>query len=194
MEGADVTAWRRTQRAALIAARLDLSAAEHRRRSAEITEHLSASFAHLAGRLVAFYWPFRREFDPLPFVKRLLSEGAALALPVVVGRGCPLEFRRWEPGTPMALGVYDIPFPAGGAPVTPDAFLISLVGFDGACFRLGYGAGYYDLTLAAYECKPLAIGVGFELGRLATIYPQPYDVPMDFVVTEAGVGKREGKS
>jgi 5-formyltetrahydrofolate cyclo-ligase len=63
------------------------------------------------------------------------------------------------------------------------------LGFDEAGYRLGYGAGYYDLTLASYQSKPLAVGVGFELGRLPTIYPQPYDVPMDFIVTEEGVAE-----
>lgn len=142
--------------------------------------------------MVGFFWPFRREFNPLPFVQGLAAGGTTLALPTVVEKGEPLEFRVWEPQAKMALGPLDIPYPAEGLPVAPDAFLISLLGFDEAGFRLGYGAGYYDLTLARYEPQPLTIGVGFELGRLATIYPQPHDVPMDFIVTEAGVAKREG--
>ncbi len=116
-----------------------------------------------------------------------MAQGATVALPVVVAKNEPLEFRRWEPHTKMALGPLEIPYPAEGEVVQPQAFLISLLGFDDAGYRLGYGAGYYDRTLARYDPKPLTIGVGFELGRLPTIHPQPHDIPMDFIVTETGV-------
>jgi 5-formyltetrahydrofolate cyclo-ligase len=192
MDGAELASWRRTQRAALIAARNGLSAADHDRYSHAIGEHLAAHFGHLAGRLVGLYWPVRNEFDPRPFVERLLAGGASAALPAVTGRGQPLEFRLWHPGAAMAPGEHDIPCPAGGEPVKPDALLIPLLGFDDAGYRLGYGAGYYDWTLASYDVRPLTIGLGFELGRLPTIYPQPHDVPMNFIVTEAGVSTNEG--
>jgi 5-formyltetrahydrofolate cyclo-ligase len=83
--------------------------------------------------------------------------------------------------------VLGIPFPAHGARVDPQALVIPLVGFDTACFRLGYGAGYYDYTLQAAPRRPVTIGIGFELARLDTLYPQPHDVPMDFIVTEQGL-------
>ena len=71
--------------------------------------------------------------------------------------------------------------------VTPDAVLVPLVGFDSGGYRLGYGGGFFDRTLASMEKHPVTIGVGFELCRLESIFPQPHDIPMDFVVTEAGI-------
>jgi 5-formyltetrahydrofolate cyclo-ligase len=184
---AEINAWRKAQRVALMAARQALDATAHRSLSRAVLERLDRDFADLAPRLVGFYWPIRRELDPLPFVRRLIDAGGAAALPMVVGKGQPLEFRRWSPGTKMAVGVYDIPYPAEGPAVAPDVLLVPLLGFDEAEYRLGYGAGYYDRTIASFTAQPRLIGVGFELGRLATIYPQPHDIPMDVVVTERGV-------
>lgn len=187
---AEINAWRKAQRAALMAARQALDAAAHRAASRAILERLEPDFAGLVSRLVGIYWPIRRELDPLPFVRRLIDAGGAAALPMVVGKGQPLEFRRWSPGTKMAVGVYDIPYPAEGPAVAPDVLLVPLLGFDAAGYRLGYGAGYYDRTIASFAARPRLIGVGFELGRLATIYPQPHDIPMDVVITERGVFPR----
>jgi 5-formyltetrahydrofolate cyclo-ligase len=90
----------------------------------------------------------------------------------------------------MTPGVYDIPVPAERKIVTPSVLLVPLVGFDAANYRLGYGGGYYDRTLASMMPRPSTIGLGFELSRLETIYAQPHDVPLDVVVTEAGVKRR----
>lgn len=190
VERGAVLAWRRARRAELIAARTTLSAADHHRASHALGERLGRHFMHLGGGTVGFYWPFRREFNPLPFVRRLIAAGGRAALPVVVAKDQPLQFRPWHPETPMALGVYDIPYPAEGETVTPDALLVALVGFDEAGYRLGYGGGYYDRTIAACSPRPLAIGIGFELGRLATIHPLPHDIPMEFVATEAALRRR----
>jgi 5-formyltetrahydrofolate cyclo-ligase len=92
----------------------------------------------------------------------------------------------------MAPGIWDIPVPAEGEPVQPDAVLAPLVGFDGLGYRLGYGGGYYDRTLAAMDGPLLAIGVGFELAQLDTIHPQPHDVPMSAIVTERRVLRLTG--
>jgi 5-formyltetrahydrofolate cyclo-ligase len=98
-----------------------------------------------------------------------------------------LQFRKWWPGAPMARGVYDIPFPDGTELVAPDAAIVPMVGFDQQGYRLGYGGGYFDRTLAAADPRPITIGVAFEFARLASISPQAHDVAMDFVVTEAGL-------
>jgi 5-formyltetrahydrofolate cyclo-ligase len=108
-------------------------------------------------------------------------------LPVVLQKNHPLEFRPWTPQTKMEAGVWKILHPAEGPSVHPKALLIPLVGFDERGYRLGYGAGYYDRTLAAFPAMPMTIGVGFELCRLPTIHPQPHDVPLDYIVTEAGL-------
>jgi hypothetical protein len=97
----------------------------------------------------------------------------------------PLEYRTWRPGEPLVDGVWNIPVPKKRDAVIPDAVLAPLVGFDRQCYRLGYGGGYFDRTLASLSPRPLAIGVGFELSQIETIYPQSFDVPMDVVVTEA---------
>ena len=87
----------------------------------------------------------------------------------------------------LVPGGWDIPFPERREIVAPSAVLAPLVGFDPACFRLGYGGGYFDRTLAALSPRPLAIGVGFATQEIETIYPQPFDIPMDWIVTEAGM-------
>ena len=186
----DLVAWRRERRQEITAARQALPAAEHRGKSRAVERHLDGFLPALQALLVGLYWPIRREFDPLPFARRLVAAGGAVALPVVLGKGLPLEFRRWTPAARMATGVYDIPYPAEGQAVAPAALIVPLLGFDEGGYRLGYGAGYYDCTLAAYRDKPLAIGVGFELGRLPTIHPQPHDIAMDHVLTEAGRFRR----
>ena len=160
-----------------------------------ITVHVRAAVPDLARRHVGFYWPFKGEYDPRPLARALHREGARLALPVVATKGRPLIFRAWRPGTRMMPGVWNIPIPAEGEEVTPDTLLVPLVGFDARGYRLGYGGGYYDRTLATMAPRPLAIGIGFEIGRLATIHPQPHDVRMDLTVTEAratGIGASSG--
>lgn len=139
------------------------------------------------GITVGVYWPFQAEFDPRPLVARLIAQGFAAALPVVVDKKGPLEYRLWRPGDPLVDGVWGIPIPERRETVVPQAVLAPLVGFDRQCYRLGYGGGYFDRTLAALQPRPWAIGVGFELSRLDTIDPQSFDIPMDLIVTEAGL-------
>ena len=187
MQPDELRAWRKTRRAELIAMRLDLPIEAHRAFCDTIEAQLVARYPDLGERLVGAYVPFRREFNCTPLLVRLTEAGGRVALPVVLGFGRPLEFRLWRPGDRMAKGVYDIPYPAEGEPVQPETVISPLVGFDGEGYRLGYGAGFYDRTLASYPVKPLTIGVGFELSRMATIHPQSYDVPMDLIITEKGV-------
>jgi 5-formyltetrahydrofolate cyclo-ligase len=181
----EVRAWRRAERARLIAERLALPV-EQRRAARERVQALLAEVPELRGATVGFYWPFRGEIDLVGFVRELTGGGGRAALPVVVGKGRPLEFWRWEPGMAMRPGVWDIPVPAAAEPLQPDCLLVPLVGFDDAGYRLGYGGGYYDRTLAAMPRRPLALGVGHAFQRLATIRPQPFDMPMDAIVTGDG--------
>ena len=97
----------------------------------------------------------------------------------------------WQPQMKLVRGIWNIPIPSERNPVQPTVLLVPLLGFDPAGYRLGYGGGYYDRTLATFAQKPLSIGIGYELGRLKTIYPQPHDVSMDGVVTESGVVCRQ---
>lgn len=181
---------RRTRRADLLARRMGLPQDEHRRLSAAVLDRLISTFPAIRTERVGIYWPCRREISIFPFANRMLAEGGEVSLPVVLERRRPVQFRAWKPGDPLSTGVYDIPFPRDGVVVLPDALIVPLVGFDEACHRLGYGGGYYDRTLAGANPKPLAIGVGFEFMRLTSIEPLAHDVPMDFIVTEAGVFPR----
>jgi 5-formyltetrahydrofolate cyclo-ligase len=178
---------RNAERATLIARRLAAPAADRARWSTLIEASLREGFGPLAGMIVAFYWPFQGEFDARPFVTDLRGRGVRAVLPAVVAKGQPLEFREWWPGVAMANGVYDLPVPDGTPVLTPDALLIPALGFGSQGDRLGYGGGYFDRTLAALHPKPLAVGLAFELSRIATIVPQPHDVLMDFIVTETGI-------
>jgi 5-formyltetrahydrofolate cyclo-ligase len=183
----EVKRWRRARREELIGRRLALPQSERRDLQARIIGLLTARFPELARGLIGFYLPIRSEIGLHPLVRRLVEQGAGAALPVVVEKRRPLEFHAWRPGDRLERGFWDIPVPAERRVVRPTILLVPLVGFDPQGYRLGYGGGYYDRTLAAMRPRPRAIGVGYELGRLETIHPQPHDIPMDAIVTEAGV-------
>ena len=190
MERAEILAWRKGKRVELIDARKALVSAAHNAASAEIHKNLTKLFATLPKSLVGAYWPFRREFNVLPTLDALLGRGFSIALPVVLGKGRPLEFRPWTRETKLASGVYDIPYPAEGAGVAPNILIVPLVGFDDEGYRLGYGGGFYDRTLAVMDPRPFCLGVGFDLGHLPTIHPLPHDVPMNAIATERGFFSR----
>ena len=178
----EIRNWRKGERARLIAERMALRGELRARHNVAITEALQRLLS--PGMVIGFYWPIRGEYDARKLVSALLDQGARAAMPVVVQKGAPLVFRDWRPDSRMVNGFWDIPVPAEGEPVLPTALLVPLVGFDEMGYRLGYGGGYYDRTLASLPAKPLAIGVGYELSHLGTIYPQPHDIPMSAIVTE----------
>ncbi|RWP20966.1 MAG: 5-formyltetrahydrofolate cyclo-ligase [Mesorhizobium sp.] len=181
----DVKRWRKAERERLIAARLAVPADVRTAMSQRIGESLDAVIGDIAGRMVSLYWPFRGEPDLRAWIASVNERGGRTALPVVVEKARPLIFRAYAPGDRLEKGVWNIPIPAGGDPVLPDIVISPVVGIDPRQYRLGYGGGFFDRTLAAMPFKPLVIGVGYELQRIATIYPQPHDIPMDRVVTEA---------
>jgi 5-formyltetrahydrofolate cyclo-ligase len=191
MKPEELTSWRRAERARLIAAREALDAATLERLRLCIDAHLERSFPGLAAAKLAFCWPIRGEYDARPLLRGLRSRGALTALPVVVASQQPLVFREWHPGVALAAGPLGIPFPTDSELVTPTAVLLPVVGWDEAGYRLGYGAGFFDLTLASLPKRPIVIGVGYELGKISSIHPQSWDVPMDWVVTERGVYRRD---
>jgi 5-formyltetrahydrofolate cyclo-ligase len=190
----DVKDWRKKERARLIAERAALAPATTDAYRHAIDSALERSFPGLARLRVAFCWPIKNEYDARHFARTLRGRGALTALPVVVGRGQPLVFREWHPGVRLEKGALDIPYPVGSAEVSPQAVLLPMNGWDQQGYRLGYGAGFFDRTLAALPEKPVVIGVTYELARLETIFPQQWDIPVDYVVTERGVYRRdEGK-
>lgn len=182
-----IRVWRKGRRAELIAQRVSSGRAERQSWNERITALLLDGFPLSRGMVIAYCWPFKDEFDARFAIRRWREQGAIAALPEVIAKAQPLQFRKWWPGAPMTPGVYDIPVPNGTAVLAPDVALVPMNGFDEQCFRLGYGGGYFDRTLTAFNRRLLAIGVTYEMLRLPTIYPQPHDIPMDFVVTEAAV-------
>ena len=198
MDSQSLKNWRKAERERLLADRLALDATAMAQFRALIDSHLERTFPGLAKGTLAFCWPFKNEYDPRFLAHRLRERGAKTALPVVVAARQPLIFRMWKPGDALAKGVYDIPYPAAGEAIVPDAALVPMNGFDAGGYRLGYGGGFFDRTLAhlraANPKQPVAIGVTYELARMETIHPQSYDIPMDYVVTERGVYERiDGK-
>ncbi|HEV2284437.1 MAG TPA: 5-formyltetrahydrofolate cyclo-ligase, partial [Steroidobacteraceae bacterium] len=117
------------------------------------------------------------------WMRAACERGLRVALPVAIALGRPMTFREWRPGAAMARGLWKIPHPADGPDVSPTHVIAPLVGFDAGCYRLGYGGGFFDRTLAAMARKPTVIGVGYPQLRIATIFPQAYDIPMDWIVT-----------
>lgn len=178
---------RQALRRAAVARREALAGTERQALERRIETHLNGLCADLSPRVLAFCWPWRGEPDLRAWVARWLAQGAGrrAALPAVVDRHRALVFRRWQPGMSMAVDRYGIPYPADGEALHPDLVLVPLNAFDAQGYRLGYGGGYFDRTLASLET--VAVGVGFELGRVPSVRPQPHDRPMDWLVTEAGV-------
>lgn len=186
----DWLSWRREVRRDRVTAREALTHEQRQPRNASIDGLLEAGFGAFGQAVVAFCWPFRSEPEPRFAVRRWREAGAVAALPVVIAPRTPMIFRQWWPGVATAPGVYQIPYPVDSPQVFPTAALIPLVGFDAEGYRLGYGGGYFDRTLALMVPRPVTVGLGFEVARLRTIHPQPHDVPLDFIVTEAGIHAR----
>jgi 5-formyltetrahydrofolate cyclo-ligase len=181
----DVAAWRRETRARMIERREQMPAEEHQLASAKIEAALVEILSKLPPQTIGCYWPYKSEIDLRALMARLRDTGWVTALPNVVKKREPLEFLRWSSDADLDPGVYGIPVPRARELVRPDVVIAPLVAFDAKNFRLGYGAGYFDRTLASLDPRPKAIGVGFELSRLDTIYPLETDIPMELVITES---------
>jgi len=191
MDPDQLKSWRKAERTRLIAARVALDQATLERYRHAIDAHLERSFPGLASATLAFCWPIKGEYDARHLIRTLRARGALTALPVVVAPKQPLIFREWHPGVEMATGPLDIPYPANSPPAVPDAVLLPMNGWDAAGYRLGYGGGFFDRTLVNFSKRPAVIGVSYEMAKLETIHPQSWDVPVDWVVTERGVYRRD---
>jgi 5-formyltetrahydrofolate cyclo-ligase len=190
----EIRQWRKTQRAELVVRREATPEATRHAWNDAITRYLLEGFDVPSEAIVGYCWPYKGEFDARHAVRRWRDQGATAALPEVVQSKAPLQFRKWWPGAPMRPGVYDIPVPDGTEIVVPDVAIVPMNGYDARCYRLGYGGGFFDRTLAALGRRVVAIGVSYDLLRLPTIYPQPHDLPMDFVVTESGIHAAGGEA
>ncbi|KVN36270.1 5-formyltetrahydrofolate cyclo-ligase [Burkholderia pyrrocinia] len=156
--------------------------------NAALDARLRALLERLAPRTVGFYWPLPGEFDARAAVLawRDAQAGRQAALPVIREQRTPLEFHAWDAATPMREGHHRIPEPASGVVVVPDLLLIPCVGFDTWLYRLGYGGGYYDRTLAAWpgDALPVTVGIAYEACRVDALPAEDHDLAMRWVVTD----------
>ncbi len=180
----DVNRWRTAERKRLIAERMAWTLDERTQKTEAIAKKLDDAVDGTGNRIISLYWPFKGEPDLRNWLIQRIEHGGRIALPVVTEKNRPLEFRLWSPGEPLERGIWNILVPAHGAVVMPDIIIAPVVGFDAANYRLGYGGGYFDRTLAVAPKKPRVIGVGYSASRIRTIYPQTYDIPMDLVITD----------
>jgi 5-formyltetrahydrofolate cyclo-ligase len=144
-------------------------------------------FALPACATVSGFMPLKGEINPNPLMRKLADAGAKLALPVVSGRGKPLVMRAFAFGDPLAAGVWGIREPKPDAPeVFPDILLVPLLAFDRSGHRIGYGAGYYDCTIASLRAQKsvLAVGIAFAAQEITQVPTTPRDARLDLVLTE----------
>lgn len=161
--------------------------AEREAASAVISAACLAHPALSAGAKITAYWPSNSEVDCRPLIQMLYDKGHSIGLPLVAGKEEPLLFRTWHPDTPMQRGVLNIATPPQDAPlVEPDLLFVPLLAFNRQGYRLGYGGGYYDRTLAALRKikKITAIGMAYAIQEQQTLPYTPFDAPLDGIVTE----------
>jgi 5-formyltetrahydrofolate cyclo-ligase len=171
-------------------ARRNAMPAETRAAAAEAIAARAFPVVARPGTIVSGFMPIKSEINPLPLMKALTGQGARLALPGIAGRGAPLVMRPWKLDEPLDRGQWGIREPkADAAEVEPDILLVPLLAFDRAGHRIGYGAGYYDLTIAALrERKPIiAIGLAFAAQEVPAVPATPRDARLDLVLTEREV-------
>ena len=183
---ADSKVQRRALRARLLAARAELTPEDRARRQQALAAQVAAWLAASPLQRLAFYWPIRDEPDLREAVAAWLAADARRRAALPVTEDDVLTFAPWTPQTAMAPGRFDIPEPATVERMAPQLLLIPCVGFDAERFRLGYGGGFYDRTLARLKYRPVTCGVAFDIARVDSIGPRPHDVRLDAVLTDAG--------
>jgi 5-formyltetrahydrofolate cyclo-ligase len=180
----EIRPWRKQTRETLISGRLALGVSKLQAKGAQAKEKMLAAVDLNKYPTLGLYWCMRGEIDVRDIARQHIEAGGTVGLPVVVEKAAPVEFWLWRPGMGMKRGVWNIPIPVKREVVTPDALIVPLVGFDDERYRLGYGGGYYDRTIASMTRRPFCVGLGYAEGKLPTIYPQPHDIPMNLIVTD----------
>ncbi len=147
---------------------------------------LGELLADHAGRVLSGYMPMRSEIDPLP---AMAAHEGPVCVPVIAGRGLPLRFREWSPDAALEEGPFGARVPASGAWLEPEILIVPLLAFDRRGFRLGYGGGFYDRTLARLRARGprLALGFAYAAQEVEAVPVEETDQPLDLIVTEAGV-------
>lgn len=185
----DIARLKRDARAAAKARRAAIAPADAARAADALADAVLGAGLGIAGP-VAGYWPLRAELDVRPLLRRLADIGIGTCLPAMVEPGAPLAFRRWREGDALVCGSFGVMEPAAAHTVRPALVLVPLLAFDRTGRRLGYGAGFYDRTLAALRASGppvMALGVAFAAQEVDAVPVDGYDQPLDGVATEGGV-------
>jgi 5-formyltetrahydrofolate cyclo-ligase len=183
----DLLATKKQARAAATAIRKIAHAAQHETAPLQLASGAFPVQPTATCKIISGFYPYQSEIDTRPLLGRLAGEGWTTCLPIVLGDGLPLEFRRWAPGAPTIKGVWGIPRPPEDAElVEPDVLIIPLLSFDRKGFRLGYGGGFYDRTLEMLRARKniIAIGVGYSAQEVDHVPVGENDQPLDYVITE----------
>jgi 5-formyltetrahydrofolate cyclo-ligase len=178
---------KRTLRSAMLAWRGALGPDERRAAADGLLATLRREIPFETPAVVSGFWPIKEEIDIRPLMIELFGAGCQMALPVVQGRGKPLLFRAWRPGDPLEAGVFGTLQPAARREtVEPDALLVPLLACDEAGWRLGYGGGFYDRTLAGLRARRrvTAVGVGFDAQLVPEVPHGPDDQQLDWLLTD----------
>jgi 5-formyltetrahydrofolate cyclo-ligase len=188
-ETADIVAAKRALRQQIKVWREGLSAAQRLQTAKALADHGLGFLGRAPGDVVSGFASMADELDAMPLLRRLAADGWRLALPLVEGKGKPLQFRAWTPGDAMDSGVWGIAEPkADKAVLEPDVLLVPLLAFDAEGWRLGYGGGFYDRTLRLLRSrKPvIAVGLAFDAQRVDAVPHLDYDERLDWVLTPSG--------
>ena len=168
-------------------ARRDAMPADERAAGAEAIAARGLPVAVTPSAIVSGFMPLKSEINPLPLMRKAVAAGATMALPAIDGRGKPLIMRAWAFGDDFARGQWGIREPKPDAPVVaPDILIVPLAAFDRAGHRVGYGAGYYDMTIRALRAKKkvIAIGIAFAAQEIPHVPATERDERLDLVLTE----------
>jgi len=179
----DVARWRKAERERLLAARKAMSRSDRDAATRSIAARLDSRIEFRPGLAVSVYWPIRGEPDLRDWMRSLVKREITVLLPVITEKATPIRFFSWTPESRMVPGFWNIPVPENGTEGVPDVSIVPLVGFDADRYRLGYGGGYFDRTLASLKQRPKAFGIGYTSSEVPSIFPQPHDIAMDDIVT-----------
>ena len=162
---------------------------DRHRRADQLQEVLRVWLLGRSEVAIGAYWPIKGEFDTLPALYRWAESDnqRIIGLPVILRETKQLRFHAWWPGCPMEEDAYGIPKPKDTPQFEPQLLLVPCVGYGPGGYRLGYGGGFYDRTLAELRPKPVTVGLAYALGHVPWLQPEPHDVPLDVIVTEEGV-------
>lgn len=184
---------RKALRAALVEQRLNLP--DRLQRAALLQRVMRIWLVGRPDAVIGAYWPIKGEFDPLPALHRWKEDGELQGGPQLKRIGLPvmdkvhktLTFHAWYPGCPMEEDAFGIPKPKGTEVIVPTLLFVPCVGYAAGGYRLGYGGGFYDRTLASLEPRPMTVGLGFTQGYLDDFEPEPHDMPLDAILNDNGV-------